>query len=85
MKKNDVASFFYYMWNAWCEKECSIVFECSQCGWIHIWKKWHEACYRNDRQIFGAAEIFFSELGEENQDLIVTRAIELYNRKERIK
>lgn len=85
MENNDVASFFYYMWNAWCERECSIAFEHSQCGWQHIWNKWSAACKRNDLQIFGAAEIFFSELDAENQDLLVNRAIELYNRKERIK
>lgn len=26
MKRNDVASFFYYMWNAWSEEECEIAF-----------------------------------------------------------
>lgn len=84
MIKNDVSSFFYYMWNSWNENECAVAFERSRCGWRHIWSKWISACKQNDGSIFGATEIFFSELDYENQDLLVERAIALYNRKKRI-
>lgn len=79
MKKNDVSSFFYYMWNTWCEEECRIVFAGE--GWQHFWEKWASAC---NRGVMGAAERFFAELSDSNQDLLVRRAIELYNRKSRI-
>lgn len=26
-RKNDIASFFYYMWNCWDEHECAVAFE----------------------------------------------------------
>lgn len=81
MKKNDVASFFYYMWNAWCEEECRIVFASE--GWQHFWEKWAYACSQG--KTMGAAERFFAELSDYNQDRLVARAIELYNRKERIR
>lgn len=80
MKKNDVSSFFYYMWNSWCEEECRIVFAGE--GWQHFWSKWSSAC---NRGVMGAAERFFAELSDSNQDLIVARAIELYNRNKRVK
>ena len=32
MKRNDIASFFYYMWNTWNKQECQIVFAQSNCG-----------------------------------------------------
>lgn len=80
MKKNDVSSFFYYMWNTWCEEECRIVF--AGVGWQHFWSKWSSAC---NRGAMGAAESFFAELSDSNQDLIVARAIELYNRSKRVK
>ena len=25
--ENAVSSFFYYMWNAWCEEECKVVYK----------------------------------------------------------
>lgn len=84
MEKNDVASFFYYMWNCWCEQECAAAFEQSECGWKHLWNKWTTACYRN-KSVFGASEIFFSELSCHNQDLLVKRATEMYDRRKKIK
>lgn len=83
MKRNDVASFFYYMWNTWSEEECEIAFSQSDCGWRHIWHKWCVYCHSNGR--FGAIEDFFANLSETNQDLLVERALELYDRKRRIK
>jgi hypothetical protein len=81
MKKNDVSSFFYYMWNSWCEEECRIVFASE--GWQHFWNKWSSAY--NEGGVRGASERFFAELSLSNQDLLVKRAIELYDRKSRIK
>lgn len=75
MEKNDVASFFYYMWNCWCEQEC----ETAGCGWRHLWNKWCQ--YSSKHQGFGAAEEFFANLSEDNQDLLVKRALELYDRR----
>lgn len=40
MERNDVTSFFFYMWNAWCKEECEKAFEKSQCKWQHFWNKW---------------------------------------------
>lgn len=75
MKNNDVSSFFYYMWNAWSQEECKIVF--ANEGWQHFWGKWSIACHPGT---WGAAERFFAELSESNKDLLVKRAIKLYNR-----
>lgn len=27
MERNDVTSFFYYMWNAWGKEECEVAFK----------------------------------------------------------
>lgn len=35
--ENAVSSFFYYMWNAWCEEECRTVFKEMH---PHFWEKW---------------------------------------------
>ena len=76
--RNDVSSFFYYMWNAWCKNECIHAFGGSPAGWEHFWQKWVGACLRHDR--FGAVEEFFSELSENYKDMLVRRAVEVYNR-----
>ena len=34
--ENAVSSFFYYMWNAWCEEECRTVFKEMH---PHFWEK----------------------------------------------
>lgn len=81
MKNNDVSSFFYYMWNAWCEEECRIAFSQANCGWRHFWEKWCGICDRHG--VRGAAEIFFAELSDTNQDLLVKRACEVYDRARR--
>lgn len=73
----EVSSFFYYMWNAWCEEECAIAFKDASCGWHHIWNKWCEACSRAGGPM-GAAERLFAELSDSNQELLVKRALELY-------
>lgn len=77
--ENAVSSFFYYMWNAWSEDECRIVFEDMP---KHFWDKW---CSMADKGIFGAAERFFAELSENNQKLLVERAVAIYDGKARRK
>lgn len=35
--ENAVSSYFYYMWNTWCEEECRTVFKEM---YPHFWEKW---------------------------------------------
>jgi hypothetical protein len=60
--RNDVSSFFYYMWNAWCKNECIFAFGGSPAGWEHFWQKWLDICERNKFNHFGAVEEFFADL-----------------------
>ena len=83
MEKNDVSSYFFYMWNAWWEEECQAAFAHSLCGWRHFWEKWGGIC--NKHGIWGAAERFYAELSESNRDLLVKRACAVYDRNRRIK
>ena len=69
--ENAVSSFFYYMWNAWSKEECKAVFGDM---YRHFWDKWSALA---DKSIFGAAERFFAELSENNQKLLVERAVTL--------
>ena len=71
--ENAVSSFFYYMWNAWSKEECKAVFGDM---YRHFWDKWSALA---DKSIFGAAERFFAELSENNQKLLVERAVTLYD------
>ena len=73
--ENAVSSFFYYMWNAWSKEECKIVFG-GMCR--HFWGKWNAQA---EKSIYGAAERFYSELSENNQKLLVERAVSLYDGK----
>lgn len=73
--ENAVSSFFYYMWNAWSKEECKIVFG-GMCR--HFWEKWNAQA---EKSIYGAAERFYSELSENNQKLLVERAVSLYDGK----
>ena len=69
----DFSSFFFYMWNAWSKQECDLVFgNMSE----HFWNKWCQAC---NPDVFGAAERFYKELSENNRDLLVNRAVTIYN------
>ena len=72
---NIVSSFFYYMWNRWCEEECKLVF-----GWNykHFWGKW---CYHQKKFSSGAAECFYAELDMGNQQRLVERALQCYDQK----
>lgn len=76
MKTNDVTSFFFYMWNAWCQEECEKAFSDASCEWQHFWNKWCVICDKHG--VYGAAEHMYSELSEENRDLLVKRACQMY-------
>lgn len=73
--ENAVSSFFYYMWNAWSKEECKVVFGGM---YKHFWEKWNAQA---GKSIYGAAERFYSELSENNQRLLVERAVSLYDGK----
>ena len=75
MAENAISSFFYYMWNAWGETECKIVFGGM---YRHFWEKWNALA---DKTIFGAAERFYAELSDNNREILVNRAVALYNGK----
>lgn len=77
MKKNDVTTFFYYMWNAWSKSECERIFPPNLAD--HFWGKWMESRYWNNG--YGSAEKFYSELDTPYQNALVKRAKELYNGK----
>ncbi len=79
MRKNDVTSFFFYMWNAWCKEECEAAFGGSNCEWQHFWRKWCALCGEYGSN--GAIPWFYAELSDENRDLLVKRATEIYNRR----
>lgn len=72
---NAVSSFHYYMWNAWSEDECKITFGGM---YKHFWKKWNSLA---GKSIFGAAERFYAELSDNNRELLVNRAVALYDGK----
>lgn len=75
-KANDVTSFFFYMWNAWCEEECKKAFSASGNNCQHFWNKWLGIC--KEHSVYGAAERFYAELSCHNRDLLVKRATEVY-------
>ena len=71
--ENTVSSFFYYMWNAWSEEECKVVYGGM---YPHFWEKW---CVATDKGTFGAAERFYLELSEDNRRILVERAVSIYD------
>lgn len=75
-KSNNVTSFFYYMWNRWCEEECKIAFKDGD--YNHFWNKWCEA-YDKMNGPRGAAELFYMMLSDTNRNKIVARALECYD------
>ncbi len=79
-KENIVSSYFFYMWNAWWEKECEIVFGYEN---KHFWEKWCGIC--KTRTIHSAAESFYAELSTNNRVKLVNRACEVYNGNEQRK
>ena len=71
--ENIVTSFLFYMWNAWCKNECKTVFgDMSE----HFWEKWCSLC---NPTASGAAEKFYSYLSDDNKQLLVERAVALYD------
>lgn len=83
MERNDVTSFFFYMWNAWGKRECEIIFSQSNCNWQHFWDKWCAICDKHG--VFSATEHFYAELSDSNRDLLVARALSMYNGRSTIK
>ena len=75
-KTNDVTSFFFYMWNAWCKEECQKAFSAPCNDWQHFWNKWCGICKTHG--VYGAAERFYAELSHKNRNLLVKRATEVY-------
>ena len=76
---NIIASFFYYMWNKWSKEECLIVFGESGIS-HHIWNKWQSL---SESHFKGATERLFAELDDESRELLINRAIALYNGRNR--
>lgn len=81
--KNDVSSFFYYMWNKWSEDECKIVFADSCGGYKHYWNKWVYFC--NEYGVRAAVDMLYGELDEGNRNKLVARAIKCYDGMREIK
>lgn len=81
--KNDVSSFFYYMWNKWSEDECKIVFADSCGGYKHYWNKWVHYC--NEYGVRSAVDCLYGDLDTGNRDKLVARAIECYDGMREIK
>ncbi len=75
-RSNEVTSFFYYMWNAWCAEECQKTFSAPFNDWKHFWSKWCGICKTHG--VYGAAERFYAELSNHNRDMLVKRATEVY-------
>ncbi len=75
--ENAVSSFFYYMWNGWNESECRSVFDGMH---KHFWDKW---CNLADtgKSTLGAAERFYAELSDKYREMLVNRAVALYDGK----
>lgn len=76
-EKKVIESFFYYMWNEWCLKECLLVFRDASGTGTHYWAQW---CYfyQSDGSN-GAISRFFAYLDSENRTRLVNRALELYD------
>ena len=72
---DNVSSYFFYMWNRWSHEECEAVYGNMS---AHIWKKWCAACTPS---VWGAAERLYAELSESNRQLLVERAVNLYDGK----
>ena len=77
--ENVISSFFYYMWNAWNEEECKVVYGDMH---RHFWEKW---CQMTDKGVFGAAERFYAELTDHYREKLAERAVALYDGKARRK
>lgn len=72
---NIVSSYFFYMWNTWCEEECEKVFGVMS---NHFWKKWCVLCDQGGTA-WGAAEKFWAALSDTYREPLIERACELYD------
>ena len=59
----------------WGEEECKITFGGA---YKHFWEKWNSLA---SKSILGAAERFYAELSDNNRELLVNRAVALYDGK----
>lgn len=75
--KNDVTSFFFYMWNAWGEDECKLVFKDSCGGYKHYWNKWCYYCKEYGHR--AAVDCLFADLDGGNRDKLVARALQCFD------
>lgn len=73
--ENAVSSFFYYMWNGWDEDECRTVFAGMH---KHFWEKWCSLA-DNKKSALGAAERFYADLSDHYREMLVERAITVYD------
>lgn len=74
LAENAVSSFFFYMWNSWNENECSIVFSGMH---KHFWDKW--CGLADNMSALGAAERFYAELSDNYREMLVNRAVTVYD------
>ncbi len=74
--ENIISGFFHYMWNTWSEDECKTVFKDT---YPHFWDKWKDSACNST---CGAAERFYARLSDENRQMLIERAIKLYDGKE---
>ena len=72
--ENAVSSFFFYMWNGWNENECRIVFSGMH---KHFWDKW--CGLADSSSTLGAAERFYAELSDNYREMLVNRAVAVYD------
>lgn len=80
---NIVSSFFYYMWNAWCKEECKMAFYNAFGGWCYLWDKYCQ-CYEEFGN-HGAISAFYLTLDERNRELLIERALSVFDGCVRIK
>lgn len=76
-EQNDITSFFYYMWNSWCEQEARIVFSDSCGGYKHYWNKW--CYYVEEYGVRSAVDMLYGDLDKGNRDKLVARALQCYD------
>lgn len=83
LRKNDVASFIYFMYNRWTKEVCEEMF-CNNhvCPWTHLWNKYEECA----KQVgtWGAPFKWFCELNEELQDILTAYIVKHQDRRKRI-
>lgn len=77
--RNDVTSFFYYMWNMWSKEESVMLFG----EWLgtHFWDKW---TYYFKLRASCAIDNLYAGMEPKYRDMLVARALECYDGENRI-